>query len=95
MQTNMKKKLIIIAIAAILSLAADAQNEMNLNFDGTPKREVRAVWLTTVKSLDWPDTKANSQENIRRQQKELTDILDKLSEPRADAVESKSVNHIS
>ena len=74
----MKKKLIIIAIAAILSLAADAQNEMNLNFNGTPKREVRAVWLTTVKSLDWPDTKANSQENIRRQQKELTDILDKL-----------------
>ena len=62
----------------MLALTAKAQQKIDLNFGETPKREVRAVWLTTVKSLDWPDTKANSPENIKRQQKELTDILDKL-----------------
>jgi uncharacterized lipoprotein YddW (UPF0748 family) len=74
----MKKNLIILSLAAMFSLAAEAQDKISLNFGETPKREVRAVWLTTVKSLDWPDTKANSPENIKRQQKELTDILDKL-----------------
>ena len=74
----MKKNLIILSLAVMFSLAAEAQDKISLNFGETPKREVRAVWLTTVKSLDWPDTKANSPENIKRQQKELTDILDKL-----------------
>ncbi|MDD7318175.1 MAG: family 10 glycosylhydrolase [Prevotella sp.] len=74
----MKKKIIILSIVAALSLTAGAQREMNINYGGTPKREVRAVWLTTVKSLDWPETKATSPESIKRQQKELTDILDKL-----------------
>ena len=69
----MKKNLIILSLAAMFSLAAEAQDKISLNFGETPKREVRAVWLTTVKSLDWPDTKANSPENIKRQQKELTD----------------------
>lgn len=74
----MKMKVILTSIATMLAMAANAQYKTDLNFGGTPKREVRAVWLTTVKSLDWPDTKANSPENIKRQQKELTDILDKL-----------------
>ena len=65
-------------MALILSLTAGAQNKMNINYGGTPKREVRAVWLATVESLDWPMVKANSPENIKRQQNELTDILDKL-----------------
>ncbi len=75
---DMKKKIIILSIAAMISLVAGAQHETNINYRESPKREVRAVWLTTVKSLDWPETKANSPESIKRQQKELTDILDKL-----------------
>jgi len=43
-----------------------------------PKREVRAVWLTTIGGLDWPHTKAHDAESILRQKQELIDILDKL-----------------
>lgn len=42
------------------------------------KHEVRAVWLTTVKGLDWPKTRAVSAESRKRQQQELIDILDDL-----------------
>ena len=43
-----------------------------------PKTEVRAVWLTTVKSLDWPKTKATDAASRARQQQELCRILDQL-----------------
>ena len=43
-----------------------------------PKHEFRATWLATVSSIDWPKTKATSEANRLRQQKELTDILDKM-----------------
>ncbi len=46
----------------------------------SPKREARAVWLTTLSGLDWPSEYANgSTSSIASQKKELTDILDKLS----------------
>ena len=40
--------------------------------------ETRAVWLTTVKSLDWPKVKATNAANAERQKRELTDMLDRL-----------------
>lgn len=43
-----------------------------------PKHEVRAAWLTTLYGLDWPRTRADSPQGIRRQKEELVDILDKL-----------------
>ncbi len=46
-----------------------------------PKREVRAVWLTTLSGLDWPKTRTGgSQKAVEMQQRELTDILDKLQQ---------------
>ncbi len=39
----------------------------------TPKHEIRAVWLTTIESLDWPHSKSAS-----KQKQELIDILDQL-----------------
>ena len=51
-----------------------------------PKRELRAVWLTTINNLDWPDTKATSPQTIDRQKKELTDILDRLKAANFNAV---------
>ncbi len=45
---------------------------------GSPKHEVRAVWLTTLNGLDWPSTKAVTTEGIKRQQEELCRILDRL-----------------
>ena len=43
-----------------------------------PKREIRAVWVTTLSGLDWPKTKATSQTGIARQQAELCQLLDQL-----------------
>lgn len=41
-----------------------------------PKRETRAVWLTTLSNLDWPKTYATSTNNIIKQKQELINILD-------------------
>ena len=38
-----------------------------------PKHEIRAVWITTISGLDWPRS-----HSATSQQRELTDILDKL-----------------
>lgn len=42
------------------------------------KYEVRAAWITTAYALDWPKSKANTPEGIRKQKEELIHILDKL-----------------
>ncbi|MBR4433668.1 MAG: family 10 glycosylhydrolase [Bacteroidaceae bacterium] len=44
----------------------------------TPKREYRAVWLTTIKNLDWPSTPATTPSGEERQRAELCAILDTL-----------------
>ena len=51
-----------------------------------PKRELRAVWLTTIKSLDWPDTKATSPHGIEKQKQELRNILDQLKAANFNAI---------
>ena len=43
-----------------------------------PKHEVRAVWLTTIGGLDWPHNYAQSSASAKKQQNELTTILDQL-----------------
>lgn len=55
--------------------------ELTFSFENTsvcPKYETRAVWLTTLKGLDWPDIKATSPQSISQQQKELCQQLDEL-----------------
>ncbi len=48
-------------------------------YDDSPKREVRAVWLTTIGGLDWPHSYANgSRFSVEKQQRELLETLDKL-----------------
>lgn len=42
------------------------------------KQEVRAVWLTTIKGLDWPKTRATTPAGRERQKQELVEILDEL-----------------
>lgn len=42
------------------------------------QREIRAVWLTTYKGLDWPKRKANDKAGIERQKEDLCKILDEL-----------------
>ena len=43
-----------------------------------PKRELRAVWLTTLFGLDWPKTRATDTSSRQQQQRELCQILDQL-----------------
>lgn len=46
--------------------------------DEAPKREMRAVWVTTLNGLDWPTTRATTFFTRQRQQQELCQILDRL-----------------
>lgn len=43
-----------------------------------PKYEVRAVWLTTIGSIDWPHSYAQSERSAEKQKEELRAILDRL-----------------
>lgn len=53
----------------------------------TPKKhEIRAVWLTTFRGLDWPTTQIKCEADIAKQKKELTDILDQLQAARINTV---------
>jgi len=45
-----------------------------------PKKEVRAVWLTTIYGLDWPSKPAKTPTEVKAQQEELIRILDRLEE---------------
>ena len=51
-----------------------------------PKYEVRAVWLTTLNSLDWPSVKATNPQNVERQKQQLCDILDRLEQSNVNTV---------
>ena len=51
-----------------------------------PKHELRAVWLTTLNGLDWPDTRAADVKAAERQKRELTTILDRLKAANFNAV---------
>ena len=56
------------------------------NLETLPKREVRAVWLTTLSNLDWPKGYATTQEGIERQKRQLTEILDRYAEANINTV---------
>ncbi len=71
------KKLLLALLSFALSLALQAQ---------TPKYEVRAVWLTTLNSLDWPSVKATNPQSIERQQQQLCSILDQLQRSNVNTV---------
>ncbi len=75
----MKKRLSLLYFLAAISfwLPAGAQQLWSTE-DLYPKREARAVWLTTVGGIDWPRAKATSEEGRARQKEELCRILDQL-----------------
>jgi uncharacterized lipoprotein YddW (UPF0748 family) len=52
----------------------------------SPKREMRAVWLTSYYALDWPNKPFKNSEDINDQQEELIDILDKLKDANLNTV---------
>ena len=58
--------------------ATDAETEVFMPhlFPEHPLRETRAVWLTTIKGLDWPRVMAVDANSRERQKAELVKILD-------------------
>lgn len=64
-----------IFLVALLLLSATYTDAQQMSF---PKREMRAVWVTTLMNLDWPQTKVHDETSRKRQQEELKTLLDRL-----------------
>ena len=70
------KRITILIILSFFSLFS-----LHAQLPGTaeaPKRELRAVWVTTLNGLDWPTSKATSRTGIEKQKQELCRLLDQL-----------------
>jgi len=78
--TNKRNHIIYISILLCLffALNVNAQSVLLGEENNSPKRETRAVWLTTLNGLDWPKNKATSVAGREAQKKELCTILDQL-----------------
>ena len=74
--STVRKYLLVISCLCLLQVAhADA-----------PQAELRAVWLTTLKNIDWPKYAELSDSTALIQQAELTAILDRLQAANINAV---------
>ncbi len=73
-------------LSILLALALHAYSQISVYRDGTPKHEVRAVWLTTIGGIDWPHSYAQSARSAEKQKQELTRILDRLQEANINTV---------
>ena len=71
---SLMKHLIITIIGISLLFAGNIKAQ----YWESPKREYRAVWLTTIENLDWPKTKIKSATDIQIQKNELVALLDSL-----------------
>ena len=67
----MRLKTLLIALVMGITLA-------HAQFVDAPKREYRAVWLTTIKGLDWPDETLAGMGREEEQKEALCTILDSL-----------------
>ena len=65
-------------IITIITFGVLYNSEIKAQYWESPKREYRAVWMTTIENLDWPKTKIKFDKDIKRQQDELILILDSL-----------------
>ena len=72
---NCRKTLIFIFFLAVSRVCGQ---DLFVPAEPAPKREVRAVWLTTLNGLDWPKAKATDEAGRREQKQELCQILDQL-----------------
>ena len=75
----MKKIFSLFLLFTLMRSALMAQTLFSLDKQfHSPEREVRAMWLTTLKGLDWPKKPARTAEGTERQKQELCQILDQL-----------------
>jgi len=76
-KTMFLKRILQILLLCGLAVSALAQS---------PKHEVRAVWLTTIGGIDWPQTYATSPASAARQRQELCHTLDQLRQANINVV---------
>lgn len=68
-------------ITTLLILSFFSLFSLHAQLPGTaeaPKRELRAVWVTTLNGLDWPTSRVTSRTGIEKQKQELCHLLDQL-----------------
>ena len=81
------KKLFLFTLLCVITITTQAQTNLSDYLTKRmPKRETRAVWLTTLANLDWPKNYARSEEIIKLQKQELIDILDKYQKANINTV---------
>lgn len=81
------KKLFLFTLLCVITITTHAQTNLSDYLTKRmPKRETRAVWLTTLANLDWPKTYVRSAESIEQQKQELIDILDKYQKANINTV---------
>lgn len=79
------KRPIFLLFISILYIAAVRGTTLP-DMPDSPKRETRAVWLTTFSSLDWPANKAVTEAGRIAQQEELKRMLDRMQEAHINTV---------
>lgn len=81
------KKFFLFTLLCVITITTQAQTNLSDYLTKRmPKRETRAVWLTTLANLDWPKNYARSEESIKLQKQELIDILDKYQKANINTV---------
>ena len=81
------KKFFLFTLLCVITITTQAQTNLSDYLTKRiPKRETRAVCLTTLASLDWPKNYARSEESIKLQKQELIDILDKYQKANINTV---------
>lgn len=73
-------RILLLALCCLQLVGLTGVSAQTLFPNDPPKRETRAVWVTTYASLDWPRSKATSEEGIQAQKDELCALLDQLQE---------------
>lgn len=73
-------------LACHYSMAQNDSQDENIFTRSHPKHEIRAVWLTTIKNLDWPKTRGTDAATEQRQKQELINILDALQKANINTV---------
>ena len=82
-QSSFSRRFLLLFLAFFVATTLLAQKfsfskPNGLNGWKLPKREVRAVWLTTIGGLDWPRSHAQNDLAASKQKQELRGVLDKL-----------------
>ena len=80
MQSMNKFRLILLVLLPVWAGAVFPAARAAALSDSLPRREMRAVWLTTLGGLDWPRTQVHTPADTLRQQQELTALLDRFSQ---------------